>query len=96
MKKETRQITKIRIVAMILKTPPFNIPIEEILTISIIKIAIGVITKIAMGSVIKTPLTYPLILLLQQYIGRGDWIRTNDPLYPIQVRYRTAPHPDTP
>ena len=26
--------------------------------------------------------------------GRGDWIRTSDPLLPKQVRYRTAPHPD--
>ena len=26
--------------------------------------------------------------------GRGDWIRTNGPLHPMQVRFRTAPHPD--
>ncbi len=26
--------------------------------------------------------------------GRDDWIRTSDPLHPIQVRYRTAPHPE--
>ena len=22
--------------------------------------------------------------------GRGDWIRTSDPLHPMQVRYQTA------
>ena len=27
--------------------------------------------------------------------GRDDWIRTSDPLTPSQVRYQTAPHPDT-
>ena len=27
--------------------------------------------------------------------GRGDWIRTNDPLLPKQVRYQAALHPDT-
>ncbi len=26
--------------------------------------------------------------------GRGDWIRTNDPLHPMQVRYQAAPRPD--
>ena len=26
--------------------------------------------------------------------GRGDWIRTSDPLYPKQVRYQAAPLPD--
>ncbi len=26
--------------------------------------------------------------------GRGDWIRTSDPLLPKQVRYRAAPRPD--
>ena len=26
--------------------------------------------------------------------GRGDWIRTNDPLLPKQVRYQTALRPD--
>ena len=26
--------------------------------------------------------------------GRGDWIRTSDPLHPMQVRYQTALHPD--
>ena len=25
--------------------------------------------------------------------GRGDWIRTSDPLLPKQMRYQTAPHP---
>ena len=27
-------------------------------------------------------------------IGRGDWIRTSDPLRPRQVRYRAALRPD--
>ena len=27
--------------------------------------------------------------------GRGDWIRTSDPLRPRQVRYQAAPRPDT-
>lgn len=27
--------------------------------------------------------------------GRGDWIRTNDHLNPIQVRYQAALRPDT-
>lgn len=26
-------------------------------------------------------------------LGREDWIRTSDPLHPIQVRYRAAPLP---
>jgi hypothetical protein len=26
--------------------------------------------------------------------GRGDWIRTNDPLFPKQVRYQAALRPD--
>ena|GEM_PF-1943574 len=26
--------------------------------------------------------------------SRGDWIRTSDPLHPMQVRYQTAPRPD--
>ena len=28
-------------------------------------------------------------------IGRGDWIRTSDPLHPKQVRYQTALRPDS-
>ncbi len=27
-------------------------------------------------------------------VGRGDWIRTSDPLLPKQMRYQTAPLPD--
>ena len=27
-------------------------------------------------------------------IGRGDWIRTNDPLHPMQVPYQTGPRPE--
>ena len=26
--------------------------------------------------------------------GRGEWIRTTDPLHPMQVRYQAAPRPD--
>ena len=26
--------------------------------------------------------------------GRGDWIRTSDPLLPKQMRYQAAPLPD--
>ena len=32
--------------------------------------------------------------MVSESIGRGDWIRTNGPLHPMQVRFRTAPHPD--
>ena len=28
-------------------------------------------------------------------IGRGDWIRTSDPLRPRQVRYQAALRPDS-
>ena len=28
------------------------------------------------------------------FIGRGDWIRTSDPLRPRQVRYQAALRPD--
>ena len=28
------------------------------------------------------------------FFGRDGWIRTSDPLNPIQVRYQTALHPD--
>ena len=28
--------------------------------------------------------------------SRVDWIRTSDPLHPIQVRYRAAPPPEVP
>ena len=27
-------------------------------------------------------------------LSRDDWTRTSDPLHPMQVRYRAAPHPD--
>ncbi len=27
------------------------------------------------------------------FIGRDDWIRTSDPLHPMQVRYRAALRP---
>jgi hypothetical protein len=27
--------------------------------------------------------------------GRGDWIRTSDPLLPKQVHYQAVLHPDT-
>ena len=28
------------------------------------------------------------------FYGRDDWIRTSDPLHPMQMRYQTALHPD--
>ena len=36
-------------------------------------------------------------ILLREFSksGRGGEIRTHDPLYPKQVRYQTAPRPDT-
>ena len=30
----------------------------------------------------------------QGFKSRGDWIRTSDPLHPMQVRYQAAPLPD--
>jgi hypothetical protein len=33
-------------------------------------------------------------LTLPVSIGRGDKIRTCDPLHPMQVRYQAAPRPD--
>jgi hypothetical protein len=35
-----------------------------------------------------------LELILLSKVGRDDWIRTSDPLNPIQVRYQTALRPD--
>ena len=35
------------------------------------------------------------LLLSIVYAGRGDWIRTSDPLLPKQMRYQAAPRPDT-
>ncbi len=32
---------------------------------------------------------------MTEWIGRGDWIRTSDPLLPKQMRYQAAPLPDT-
>jgi hypothetical protein len=32
--------------------------------------------------------------LFEGYHGRGDWIRTSDPLLPKQMRYQAAPRPD--
>ena len=34
---------------------------------------------------------YPFLIF---FIGRDDWIRTSDPLHPMQMRYQTALHPD--
>ena len=31
---------------------------------------------------------------LLTFNGRGDWIRTNGLLHPMQARYQAAPHPD--
>ena len=30
------------------------------------------------------------------FFCRDDWIRTSDPLHPMQVRYQAALHPETP
>jgi hypothetical protein len=35
-------------------------------------------------------------LLLLLYFGRGEKIRTSDPLHPMQVRYQAALRPDEP
>ena len=35
-------------------------------------------------------------LIIQGRSGRGDWIRTSDPLRPRQVRYQAALRPDRP
>ena len=35
-----------------------------------------------------------LALFNDERNGRGDWIRTNDPLLPKQVRYQTALRPE--
>jgi hypothetical protein len=32
--------------------------------------------------------------LLSFVFGRDDWIRTSDPLHPMQVRYRAALRPE--
>ena len=32
---------------------------------------------------------------VRRSLCREDWIRTSDPLHPIQVRYRAAPLPET-
>ena len=34
------------------------------------------------------------MLSTREGCGRGDWIRTSDPLHPMQVRYRAAPRPE--
>ena len=36
----------------------------------------------------------PLFAVILDEKRRGDWIRTSDPLHPMQVRYQAAPHPD--
>ena len=36
-----------------------------------------------------------LLILQNQQIGRGSRIRTYDPLLPKQMRYQTAPYPDS-
>src|SRR5438105_1189964 len=41
----------------------------------------------------------PLVVMFTRIIkefGRGDWIRTSDPLRPRQVRYQAALRPDLP
>ena len=46
--------------------------------------------RVIYGGVLKaTDRLYP-----PNFIGRGDWIRTSDPLRPRQVRYQAALRPD--
>ena len=40
----------------------------------------------------RGPITRPIYA--QTVRGRGGRIRTDDPLHPMQVRYRAAPRPD--
>ena len=50
----------------------------------------------ASGMVVLTGqkwLTYMAIGPVETGFGRGERIRTSDPLLPKQVRYQTAPHP---
>ena len=35
-----------------------------------------------------------MLTRISEVSGRGDWIRTSDPLRPRQVRYQAAPRPD--
>ena len=36
-----------------------------------------------------------VVRIRRDFIGRGDWIRTSDPLLPKQMRYQAALRPDT-
>ena len=38
--------------------------------------------------------SYPCVRNRPDLIGRGEKIRTSDPLHPMQVRYQAAPRPD--
>src|SRR6478672_8606248 len=38
---------------------------------------------------------YPCLRNGPRKVGRGDWIRTSDPLRPRQVRYQAALRPDS-
>jgi hypothetical protein len=38
----------------------------------------------------------PIIVLSNNGQSRDDWIRTSDPLHPMQVRYRAALRPENP
>ena len=37
-----------------------------------------------------------MVVRISEESGRGDWIRTSDPLRPRQVRYQAALRPDSP
>ena len=37
---------------------------------------------------------FNVVKITLEFIGRGDWIRTSDPLRPRQVRYQAALRPD--
>ena len=43
----------------------------------------------------RKSIIYELFESLCYDISRVDWIRTSDPLHPMQVRYRAAPPPET-
>ena len=44
----------------------------------------------------KKPRTRGVRGITQGDFGRGDWIRTSDPLLPKQVRYQAALRPEKP
>ena len=47
-------------------------------------------------AIITIPMERKISGDIKEINGRGDWIRTSDPLTPSQVRYRAALRPDLP